>query len=482
MGNPATLVGTLSTASSSLCAPHFSVSVSTGNHRISGSSKWSTLRSLGNAENLPLRTHARELVRRRHLDKAGVAVCVVRNKDTVATNDDGGNGKIVGQEVENHQSPSVRIEEKSVDDSAVHDTASLPRKFEFDYGFQAKFLRSGPTVPGNVLKLALENFGREWRALRRKVLFSELTPIRSTGTDAGPTQLIGAYAGRGLLLFLRGLDKFLTFYDGLQEIQPLKKNEANAEQDDMREKLKQLKLDSEKVWERERSREQVEAPWWIFLPYYLLCGMLDIIFDNRPIQRFWFLETVARMPYFSFISMLHLYETLGWWRIGAEVRKVHFAEEWNEMHHLKIMESLGGDLEWGDRFFAQHAAFFYYWVLNGMFLISPKVAYNFSELLESHAVDTYSEFCDENEELLKSLPPSPVAVEYYESGDLYMYDEFQTSRPPESRRPKMDSLYDVFQAISGDEAEHVKTMVACQRLDRRVESPNRIKYNSKNKV
>lgn len=32
------------------------------------------------------------------------------------------------------------------------------------------------------------------------------------------------------------------------------------------------------------------------------------------------------------------------------------------MHHLKIMESLGGDLEWGDRFFAQHAAFFYYWV------------------------------------------------------------------------------------------------------------------------
>ena len=27
--------------------------------------------------------------------------------------------------------------------------------------------------------------------------------------------------------------------------------------------------------------------------------MLDVIFENRPIQRFWFLETVARMPYFS---------------------------------------------------------------------------------------------------------------------------------------------------------------------------------------
>jgi hypothetical protein len=31
----------------------------------------------------------------------------------------------------------------------------------------------------------------------------------------------------------------------------------------------------------------------------------------RPIQRFWFLETVARMPYFSYISCIHLYETLG---------------------------------------------------------------------------------------------------------------------------------------------------------------------------
>ena len=34
------------------------------------------------------------------------------------------------------------------------------------------------------------------------------------------------------------------------------------------------------------------------------------------------LETVARIPYFAFISMLHLYETLGWWRAAAPLRKV----------------------------------------------------------------------------------------------------------------------------------------------------------------
>lgn len=47
----------------------------------------------------------------------------------------------------------------------------------------------------------------------------------------------------------------------------------------------------------------------------LLLLLLSILL--RPIQRFWFLEMVARMPYFSYITMLHLYETFGWWRAGG---------------------------------------------------------------------------------------------------------------------------------------------------------------------
>lgn len=31
------------------------------------------------------------------------------------------------------------------------------------------------------------------------------------------------------------------------------------------------------------------------------------------------------MPYFSYISILHLYETLGWWRAGADLRKIQCA-------------------------------------------------------------------------------------------------------------------------------------------------------------
>ncbi|KAI3930552.1 hypothetical protein MKX01_036998, partial [Papaver californicum] len=38
-----------------------------------------------------------------------------------------------------------------------------------------------------------------------------------------------------------------------------------------------------------------------------------------------------------FMFVLHLYETFCWWR-RADYLKVQFAEIWNEMHHLLIME------------------------------------------------------------------------------------------------------------------------------------------------
>jgi Alternative oxidase len=63
--------------------------------------------------------------------------------------------------------------------------------------------------------------------------------------------------------------------------------------------------------------------------------------------------------------------------------QVHFAEEWNELHHLQIMEALGGDQLWLDRFLAYHAAVVYYWVLIVFYLFAPELAYNFSELIEA---------------------------------------------------------------------------------------------------
>jgi len=251
------------------------------------------------------------------------------------------------------------------------------------------------------------------------------------------------------------------------------KDANNSKYDDpILRKLSQVKLSNKAIWDREARRPQVKAPLIIKIPYLILCVMLDVLFDGYPISRFWFLETVARMPYFSYITMLHTYETLGWWRRSAEAKRVHFAEEWNEYHHLLIMESLGGDQQWAVRFLAQHSAIVYFFILIIAWLLSPTVAYNFSELIESHAVDTYAEFAESNRELLMELPPPEIAIAYYEGNDMYAFDEFQTSRPKGSRRPKIENLYDVFCNIHDDEGEHVATMAACQDPDILIKSPN----------
>ena len=78
-----------------------------------------------------------------------------------------------------------------------------------------------------------------------------------------------------------------------------------------RAKIKQLKLSNDAIWARESKRPPIKAPWVIKGPYLILCLLLDALFESSPIGRFYFLETVARMPYFSYITMLHTYETLG---------------------------------------------------------------------------------------------------------------------------------------------------------------------------
>jgi len=116
------------------------------------------------------------------------------------------------------------------------------------------------------------------------------------------------------------------------------------------------------------------------------------------------------------------------------MKRVHFAEELNEYRHLLIMESLGGDQKWWVRFLAQHSAIVYFYILCFLWALSPSLSYRFSELLETHAVNTYSVFIEENEQLLKELPPSMAAIEYYSFGssDSY-YAEFQTTAISEGR-------------------------------------------------
>jgi ubiquinol oxidase len=196
--------------------------------------------------------------------------------------------------------------------------------------------------------------------------------------------------------------------------------------------------------------------------------VIDKLYEGRDYPRFYALETVARVPYFSFLSVLHLYETLGFWR-RADYLKVHFAQTMNEFHHLLIMEAMGGDKKFADRFFAQHMAVAYYGMTCLVYLASPRMAYNLSEQVEAHAYHTYDEFLKRNESELKEKKPPAIARKYYAEGDLFLFDEFQTGDPTaksaacaERRRPVIENLYDVFLNVRNDEAEHMKTMQFCQ--------------------
>lgn len=202
----------------------------------------------------------------------------------------------------------------------------------------------------------------------------------------------------------------------------------------------------------------------------LLAGQFEG--EGREYARFYALETIARVPYFSYTSVLHLYETTGHFRNKDYIR-LHFNESWNELHHLLIMESLGGAAIFYDRLVAVHLAFFYYWAVVVMFMISPAAAYNFNSHVENHAYATYDAFLTEHAEELKGLPVPEVAKDYYDGSKSYFSDRSFLSedkglvvhRPEEEEASAapLTSLYDVFVRIRDDEAEHAHTMTLLER-------------------
>jgi ubiquinol oxidase len=195
-------------------------------------------------------------------------------------------------------------------------------------------------IPKSALGLAIDNFQYEYAALRRSFRENEYGKIAAQNPPKGPLGWLAYKTGEGVVRSFSAIDKWLEDRQVFSRILPVpvppevfdaKTGGLSKQCQDLRAKLKQLKLSNEAVWERERERERagggVETPLVVQVIYYSLCLFLDVAFNNRPIQRFWFLETVARMPYFSKLSVLHLYESLGWWRAGAELRKVHAAQE-----------------------------------------------------------------------------------------------------------------------------------------------------------
>ena len=220
-------------------------------------------------------------------------------------------------------------------------------------------------------------------------------------------------------------------------------------------------------------------------------GGIDVLYRDNDFARFYVLETVARVPYFAYLSVMHLQETFGERDPTFRDRmRVHYAEADNELHHLLIMESLGGNSSAVDRTLAQGLAFSYYWYVVGVYAVSPRVAYHLSEIIEDHAYATYDDFLARRGDELRTMPVPRIAREYYEADNPFLFDLVsQTCRVDEHmptptptptptaattaepaavddpgdaeacpRRPKLASLYDVFVCVRNDEREHWESL------------------------
>ena len=170
----------------------------------------------------------------------------------------------------------------------------------------------------------------------------------------------------------------------------------------------------------------------------------------------------------SFPSSSLIVYTVGERDLGDKMR-THYAEADNELHHLLIMEDLGGNDNPLDRVVAQSMACVYYWYVVAVYCFSESAAYHLSELIEDHAYETYDQFLTNHEAMLKSKPVPVIAQKYYVEDNPFMFDLCCTvpeERDPQSgnlnqhrRRPhKLESLYDVFVNIRDDEKEHWKTL------------------------
>ena len=125
----------------------------------------------------------------------------------------------------------------------------------------------------------------------------------------------------------------------------------------------------------------------------LTVTILDYLYRGRDYQRFWVLEEIARAPYFAFLSVLHLRESMGL-RGAAHhyLMKEHFAQSVNETEHLEYMESKGGNRYWVDRFVAKHLVLVYYWINVFYYWVAPRSAYHLSYEVEIHAAETYGKY------------------------------------------------------------------------------------------
>lgn len=192
--------------------------------------------------------------------------------------------------------------------------------------------------------------------------------------------------------------------------------------------------------------------------------LLNRLFDTGQ-NRFYVLEEIARIPYFSYVTVIQL---LQWLELNPSlhISKLHFKQTINETWHLIIMKELGGNKNIIDVLFAKSLGLFYYWFNIVLFLFFPKKAYYLMELVENHAQISYSEYITSNEVLLKSTKAGRYGSEYF----FAVEDQMNPTDSKKLNDSYQPTLFDVYSIILTDEVSHSTELHSLQEERKSVSS------------
>lgn len=193
---------------------------------------------------------------------------------------------------------------------------------------------------------------------------------------------------------------------------------------------------------------------YIFNPLIdLVIPVFEFIIDgiyNQSYNKFYMLETIARIPYFSYLSTLHLYQSLGL-HPALELLDLHYKETVNEQYHLMVMEELCGVVRWYEILILRFVSIIYYLLAFLLYILCPTSGYYLMEVVETYAANSYTKFLNKNEKELKSTLASGFSLKYFFSakGRMVETDKDKNYKP---------TLYDVFVSIRNDELVHTSDM------------------------
>ncbi|KAF5834560.1 hypothetical protein DUNSADRAFT_8727 [Dunaliella salina] len=170
-----------------------------------------------------------------------------------------------------------------------------------DYGYRSGVGRMYHSADGSIpvsgFELAWDNFRAELASLRRSMRGDEYAGVsRRNPPQSLPGKALSALGGLAVQGFA-ALDRTLEGAKLLPKLEAAPESpdvidpntgEVNSECRKIRQKLQQLTLSNKAVAEREHTRERsggkVETTWYIRLLYDAVCLMLDVVYNNRPLQ------------------------------------------------------------------------------------------------------------------------------------------------------------------------------------------------------